>query len=157
MKNAPLFILILSLFLSACADDSKKQQAFLQDIESLHTVGDSMTKNIKTDMRTINLQISDMVDNGVNIDLLGSFVDAYKEKERKFNKCKSSWDKIYNKVNTASIPDFSAEEITAMKEKANSVNDSLKTLSSEMAKIHSQAMGILQEAREKGMQPEPAK
>ena len=48
-------------------------------------------------------------------------------------------------MNTAMKPDFTKEEIEEMRAQAARLNDSLKTLSSEMARIHSQAMTIIRE------------
>jgi len=142
-----LLLASLLILLSACGNETKRTIEQLNETRAMSVQADSMLEQIKTEIRIINNQISEMVDLNIDRDLLGSFVDAYKEKERKFKRWSEQWGDINNQVNTSQPDESFSGDAAALKASGQSLNDSLSMLSQQMKDISTQAFGILENAK----------
>src|SRR5690606_5865672 len=137
----------LAFLLFSCENEAEKRQKIIDETISLAGTADSISALLKKDMRVIQNQIGEMVELEMDVALLGSFVEAYKQKERKFKSWTSDIEMIKSQV-LSSSPDASIrEEPGELASKARMLRDSLDQLSREFDAIEMQAETLVKEAR----------
>lgn len=138
---------LFTLGFLACENATEKITRTLEETKTLSAEGDSLLADIKQEIRIINNHIAEMVDLGVERDLLGSYVDAYKQKERKFKNWSGQWKEIKGQIFSAASADQFQGDAEALKTSGQALNDSLLTLKKQMMDISTQAVGILENAK----------
>lgn len=143
------FLFVLAFGLIACENEEQKRNRLVNETLNLSATGDSIRNILREDMRTIQNQIGAMVDVGLEIDLLGSYVDAFKEKERKFKRWAGEWDQIKVQITSSDLTASLKDDPQMLLESGRSLNDSLMVLVDQMNAIGKQANQLLEEAKKK--------